>query len=314
VKPLIAPLCAFVFLSMLSGCWNGRVLISFERPYWASLGDDARTRLAIARESLPRGYLPRFDLGASQGTPMERLTREIGRTTYAAVVIGPMLSLEWQAYAATFPGTRFILIGVSTAAQLPPNALAIRYDRTRAFAAAGFAAGASVREAAGATLAPTLASRVGVIRAGAALSEEEVRAFSDGVGEALNGGTPAVREVAPPVEKQVLKSVLEQMRGEGVEVFLLGAGSMDAWCLEVLRSTGGCAVVADWSASGAFPRQVFLSIEEDVPGGIGRALAEPAAVEPAAGSKAVSGPVRILTGTARRIPPGAQARLKDGVQ
>jgi hypothetical protein len=292
---------------MLVGCWNGRVLLSFEQPSWVSLGDDIRTRLAIARQSLPRGYLPRFALGSSQGTPVERLSRELRRARYAAVVVGPMLSLEWQAYAASFPATRFLLLGASPADRLPANALLIRYDRTRAFAVAGFAAGASVSESAGATIAASLASRVGVVRAGAALSEDEVQAFSSGVAEALNGGAPVLREAALPVEKQALKGALEQMRRDGVEVFLLGTGSMDAWCLEVLKAVGGCAIVADWSVSGAFPRQVFLSIEEDVPGGIGRGLAGLAA-----GSRAVSGPVRILAGTARAVPRAARERLEQG--
>jgi hypothetical protein len=97
------------------------------------------------------------------------------------------------------------------------------------------------------------------------------------------------------------------MHTEGVEVFLLGMGNLDAWCLEVLQTTGGCAVVADWAASAAFPEQVFLSIEEDIRGGILRALtlAGP-------GTKAVSGPVHIVNGRARPVSEEAHARREGG--
>jgi len=91
-----------------------------------------------------------------------------------------------------------------------------------------------------------------------------------------------------------------------VEILLLGTGLFDSWCLEVMAGAGGCAVVADWQTSGAFPRQVFLSIEEDIPGGIGRALAlAPGSAAP------VSGPVRIVSGAARPIPAEVRSRVEE---
>ena len=112
-----------------------------------------------------------------------------------------------------------------------------------------------------------------------------------------------MRIVADPAEKAAVTTAVAQMHKEGVEVFLLGMGSLDAWCLEDLQTTGGCAVVADWATSGAFPEQVFLSIEEDIQGGILRALAVAGP-----GAKAVSGPVRIVNGKARPVPEEAHAR------
>ena len=86
------------------------------------------------------------------------------------------------------------------------------------------------------------------------------------------------------------------MHRDGVQLFLLGMGALDAWGLEVLQGTGGAAIVADWAASGAFPGQVFLSVEEDIPGGIARALASPGRL------RSINGPVRLVSGRARPVP------------
>ena len=107
----------------------------------------------------------------------------------------------------------------------------------------------------------------------AALTGEETDAFSSGVAEALDGGRPVLRALPSPLDRGAVKAAIEQMRQSGVEIFLLGTGSLDPWCLEVMAGAGGSAVVADWATSRAFPRQVFLSVEEDITGGIGRALA-----------------------------------------
>jgi hypothetical protein len=81
-------------------------------------------------------------------------------------------------------------------------------------------------------------------------------------------------------------------------------GSLDSWALEVMKDAGGCAVVADWASSGAFPGQVFVSVEEDVPAGIAQAL-----THAAPGIRTVDGPVRVVAGKARPVPAAARSRL-----
>ena len=138
------------------------------------------------------------------------------------------------------------------------------------------------------------------------LTPEKTDAFTSGVAEALDGGQPVTRTLSKPTDRSAVKGAIEQMRRAGVEIFLLGTGSLDPWCLEVMSTAGGSAVVADWAMSGAFPRQVFLSIEEDIPAGIGRALAPRAP-----GSGPVRGPVRVVSGGARPVPAAARSRLEE---
>jgi len=109
--------------------------------------------------------------------------------------------------------------------------------------------------------------------------------------EALDGGQPVSRALTAPVDKTRIKAAVDDLRRAGVEVFLLGLGENDPLGLEALRDAGGKAVLADWQVSGAFPSQVLMSVEEDVPGGITRALDALRA-----GASLVQGPVRLVSG------------------
>ena len=141
----VPALCAL----LVCGCWNGRVLLAFEEPFWASLGEDIPARISLARETIPHGYFPRFLLVRAPDDPVSRLLRELSYGGYRAAVVGPLASYQWRGYAAKFTHTRFILLSEENTPDLPANALQVRYDRTDAFRAAGFAAGVSVREEGG---------------------------------------------------------------------------------------------------------------------------------------------------------------------
>jgi hypothetical protein len=306
VKRLFMLIVCSLWALLACSCWNGRVLLAFEEPFWASLGDDLPARLAVARESVPRGYLPRVMLTRAPDDPLARLERALTTGAYRTAVVGPLASSQWRAFVPQFARTRFILVGDIDAAGLPINAREVRYDRTGAFRSAGFAAGSTVLEEGGGDGSAALAGRVGMLlSADGVLTSEETEAFSSGVAEALDGGRPVTRMLAKPVDKPAVKAAIEQMRQSGTEILLLGTGELDPWCLEVMSSAGGSAVVADWVMSGAFPRQVFLSVEEDIPQGIGRALAAPASRQ-----GPVAGPVRIVVGKARPVPSAAKIRLE----
>ena len=302
IRLSLSALCAL----LVCGCWNGRVLFAFEQPFWATLGNDLPTRIALARQSIPRGYLPHLLLARAPDDPQARLARELVTGGYRTAVVGPLASSQWRDFVTRFPHTQFVLVGTEDAADLPPNALQIRYDRTGAFRSAGFAAGVSVREEGGGEGVSALSGRIGVLLSSdGALTAAETDAFSSGVAEALDGGRPVLRALPQSPDRGAVKAAIEQMRQTGVEIFLLGTGSFDPWCLEVLAGSGGSAVVADWATSRAFPKQVFLSVEEDIPHGIGRALSAPSP-----GRGEVNGPVHIISGAARPVPAEAIPRME----
>ena len=276
-------------------------MFAFEQPFWMSLGNDAPVRLSLRRAAVQHGYLPRIFVKGPQENPAAHLAQDISAGRFRTVVVGPLLSFEWPGYVPQSPRTHFILIGGVAPDDLPQNAVALVFDRTHAFNAAGFAAGQSVRERARGEVSIALGSRIGILlNASSPLTAAETEGFVSGVAEALEGARPTVRVLADGTDRPGVKASIEQMRAQGAEIFLLGMGNLDPWCLEVMKDAGGCAVVAGWASSGAFPAQVFVSVEEDFPAGIERALARAAA-----GVRAVDGPVRVVAGKARQVPAAA---------
>ena len=202
------------------------------------------------------------------------LSGKLAARGYAAAVVGPLLSFEWQGFSAQHPRTIFVVIDAPIpVGDTPPNVVFLTFDRTAAFRDAGWAAGTEVRRKFGAADASRLGPRIAMLTcADSDISAAEVDAFTRGVSDSLDGGRPEARFLTSPVDAGAITAAVGQMRKAGAEVFLLGLGEHDPSGLQALRDAGGAAVLGDWAVSGAFPPQVLLSVEEDVPGGITRAL------------------------------------------
>jgi hypothetical protein len=281
----------------LGGCWRGRLLVCAEPPFWASLGEPLPVRISVAWQSLRHGWWPDFLLVGPQENPRDRLSAALAARRYGAAVVGPMLSFEAAGFAQGFPHTRFILVDGTAAGAAAQGSVLLSFDRTSAFQAAGEAVRSSLAAAAPHGLVGVL------VPVGAASTDAEAQAFLRGAsGE--GAAAPVVREIDLPVDAAKVKAAVSEMRGRGVEVFLPRLGSLTVACLESLRESGGSAVLDDWAASGAFAQQVFLSIEEDVPAGIGLCLGRTAGP-----GSVVQGPVRIVSGNARPLPREWKGRV-----
>jgi len=290
----------------LAGCWNGRVLIAVEQPFWASRDGERLLRWPLERAALSRGYMPRILLMGPSADPKVRLLQELAVRRYSAAVVGPLLSLEAGSFASLSPRTRFLLLDDPSSLQPPANAARLVFDREGAFRDAGRAAAISLRAEAGGAAISALSSRIVVLLSARPTgTQRELDAFTSGVASALDGGSPLVRRIADPIDRTSLKNAIEQMRREGAEFFLLLLGVPDSWCLEALRGAGGSAIVADWGASGALPGQVFLSIETDIPGAFARFLSE----RKPGGSPFVSA-AKLVAGQARPVPPEVPAEAR----
>lgn len=298
------PLLLFA-LCLLSGCWNGRLLIAVEQPFWASRNGDQQLRWPLIRAAITHGYVPRVLRIEPPQDPRSMLLRELVSHHYRAVVVSPLLSLEALAYVPSVPGTRFLLLEDHSPVQLPSNATRLVVDRVGAFRAAGRAAGLSLREESGAGIGASLAARIGILLSPVpTASPEELEAFETGVAGVLDGGAPTIRRISQSADRGALKTALEQMRLQGTEIYLFAMGEPDSWSLDILREAGGSAIVSDWAASGELPRQVFLSIESDIPRGVERFLSN--------GRKAQSAlvvPARLVAGQARPIPAETAAEV-----
>jgi hypothetical protein len=286
-------LCAL----LLGGCWNGRLLFSFERPFWSSLGNDSGLKASLAGVAARRGYVPRFDIGTGAIDPVKTLVTTASSRRYAVVVVGPLLSFDWSVYVSSLPRTRFILLDAPAPVHdAPANAVFLTFDRTAALRQAGQAAAEYVRarlgSSGGLAQGSDLGPRIAVLTSDeSGLTAAEVDSFTSGAAGALDGSAPVSRQLAAAADRTAIGSAIEQMKRAGALVFLLGLGEHDALALEALRDKGGMAIVSDWQASGAFPDQVLASVEDDVPGGITRAMDALRA-----GASRVDGPVTLAIG------------------
>jgi hypothetical protein len=273
-----------------------------EQPYWYAKGGDAALRWPLVRVSLAHGYLPRFLIIDAQEDPAASLAGALRVRQYKAAVVGPLLSFDLGGLLSQ--PTRFLLVGGPNTEQRD-NVIRLVFDRIDSFKKVGYAAGLSISAEAGGTATNALASRIGVlVSAHPSGTSEELVAFSTGVAQALDGGQPSIRTLSEPGDRNAVKATIDQMRGDGVEIFLLFAGVPDSWALEDMKSSGGCAVVSNWASSRAFPSQVFLSIETDLSGAVAVFLS---GTETAA--RTVKGPVRLFAGAARPIPAPVASQI-----
>lgn len=295
----VRALCLLVPL-FLCGCSKPLALAFFEPPFWDAVGGRGGLGRDLERSAGERGYRVRLLVAEAKGGPLDQLERILAKERIGTVILGPLASFEGARIAGSFPGTRFILVDGQGGEDAAGNTVQLQFDRRAAFRTAGAAA---ARSAADGAAGPT--GRVGVVRmlpAGA--GDFDGDAFREGAEGVTGAGSVPIRELPETADRPQVRKAVEEMRTAGVEVFLLRAGSMASFLLETLRETGGSAVVEDWASSRMLPAQVFLSVEEDLPAGIGLCLDGRAG-----GGALVYGPVRIVAGEARIIPAGLRETL-----
>ncbi|MCX7039195.1 MAG: hypothetical protein NT005_08690 [Spirochaetes bacterium] len=290
MKTPIRRFAVLLAILALSGCWRGRLLVCGEDPFWASLGEPTRVKAELAIRSILRGYLPTFLSVGVQENPRERLVATLGSGRFRAAVVGPLLSLEAAGFVDGFPRVQFVMVGGRPTETGGSKLTRVVFDRTEAYRTAGDCVRLSLAGG-------PPGGRVGVLAAGAgatAASDQEVRAFLEGAGP--ESARAVVRGIEGPVDASKVRKAVEEMRREGVEIFLPRLGGYDVSCLEALGDLGGCAVTADWEVSGAFAQQVLLSVEERTIDGIARGLEKSGE-----GGGTVDGTVVLACGEARAV-------------
>jgi DNA-binding LacI/PurR family transcriptional regulator len=281
---------------LLASCASRQLLVLMDGPSWTALGDERAVRGALSSVAARHGL--GLDLVVTGFTEpgRERLQRELSRSRVAAAVIGPFFSRDALDLAGTHPGVTFCLLGQDAGAASPGNVVRLIFDHTEALATAGYAAALSLRSEEKAKAGIILSSRR------TAGGDEEVAAFLRGFADA-GAAAPVVRELAEPVDRAAVVRAVTEMARDGVTILFPRLGWQNLSCLEALKTTGGSAVTEDWQASGVFAGQVFLSLEDDVIGGVDSCLSTGSPRE-------VRGGVRIVCGKARPMPPGLEDRIQ----
>ncbi len=280
-------------------------------PYWESANADGLLGGALSSVARARGLHLRIVLGGIMDSADEVLSRELASaraaaqmpwSTTAVVVTDPLSSAEAADLAPRFPSVLFILMG-DAGGDPRENLIRLLFDREPAFRTAGQAAGLAL----GGTNAAEYrgGAKAGIILGGPrSASSADVAAFASGLKDAGLADRLVIRDLGVVVDAAGVQRVVNEMRAAGVEIFLPKLGEQNQVCLDAIRAAGGCAVTEDWRATKAFEAQVFLSVEEDVAGGIDACL-KAAPQRP----QTVHGPVLLACGKARPVPPELRDKI-----
>ena len=297
-------LVLLLLFPLLLSCRPLPLLLVLLDPYYQELlaadGDNA----ASLRDALSfRVRVETLGPRAEASVEAERLIRA-GAPEW--VFLSPLLPVDADALAARLPGVRFLR--EQPGPPRAPNLQRLRFARVEAFRDAGSIAARLLTRP---SLQPVLGDRVGhPPKAGllqAAPTPQgalEAEAFRAAFVVEAGPGLLVERTLGSLSDTSLARRALEQMREEGVAVFVLKTYALSSFCLEFLRTEGGVAVLEQSAGSRAFPAQVVLWFEEDLAGAL-RNLAATGAGE------SVTGPVRLVPGAALRSLP-EQARTELG--
>jgi hypothetical protein len=265
--------------AFLLSCRQLPLLLVLLDPYSAELLAAQGLEAASLRRELAQGFRVRVQLlDPLAGGEAERLIRAAGPEW---VFLSPLLQVDAEALAAGLPDVRFLR--ELPAAPRAPNLRRLRFQRLEAFRDAGTIAARLLTRPA---LQPALGEvpehpasalpKAGLLQAvptaqGALEAEAFRTAFLAEAGPELL----LERTIGSASDTGQARRAIESMREQGVALFLLKTYGLTGFCLELLRSGGGVAILEHGAGRGAFPEQVVLWLEEDLPGALRQLPADP---------------------------------------
>jgi basic membrane lipoprotein Med (substrate-binding protein (PBP1-ABC) superfamily) len=284
---------SLLFALIPASCSRGSLVFLVAEPYWQSIGEsEGAADRALLDAAHAHGLgLARVVIGVTENTA-DRLARALSRIHSSTVVVAPPLSFDALALAAGHPSVRFILIDAPESPSESPNVMRLLFDREEAFHTMGLAVGMKLKGGAspGGTRAAVLLPR------SASSASSEITAFMKGAKEGSGGEEPAVVTLDDPLDNAKVQKSVQDLRAKGVEFFFPRLGEYNSACLDALKAAGGFMVTEDWQGSGAHPEIIFLSVEEDIAGGIDKCLSASPDL------RMVYGPVRVVCGKALPVP------------
>jgi hypothetical protein len=285
-----------VLFPLLLSCRPLPSLLLLLDPYTAELlAAGGRNEAGLRRE-----LRSDFRLRVRTLEPQSEAASEAERLVQAAgadwVFLGPLLPLDAEALAARFPEVRFLREQANP--PFAPNLRSLHFRWEEAYRGAGAVAGRLVASPSLRQLLGEGSSR-GPAKAGLLLSVPTPRgrlqaeAFREGFLAEAGADLLVERTIGSQSDTAQARRVLEEMRQDGVALFMLKTYALSGYCLEFLRAEGGRAILEQAAGSRAYPDQAVLWMEEDLVGAL-RGLASAPEGQP------VSGPVRLHPGEALR--------------
>lgn len=261
---------ALAAVTALTGCARPAPhLVFLERPLWGALDGSS---LADRLEPVGRELGRRFEVrrARSDATPLRELEEILDGHSYRGVVVGPLLALEIDQIAPSFPAAEFVALRLEEAgsgaasAGLPANVTELRFARSDGFRDAGRML--AMIEPAGTIGVISVRGRDGRL----------VAAFREGYGEGGGGARVEHRRLFSTRDEGEMRRLVEDLGSKGVSTVLLPAGPLTPHGLRAMRGEGMRAIVSNWGLAGGersrpLADTVLCSIDDDLIGAL-RAL------------------------------------------
>jgi hypothetical protein len=318
-------LLAGVLFAALSGCGTAPALLVVLDPYLAEALNDqglSRHRLegAVAEEGRGRVEILQPGDGATEG-----LRALVRRTAPRGVYLSPLLARAGGSIAAEFPETLFFTDGSLPPGSASPggNLRSVRYEFPQAHAEAGHALGMLLADPAAAPALRALveAGRTASVATVATVAvrpdkgeQRELQLFRASLLETGAVEKVEERELTSLEDRARARRILERLREEGTAVFLLHTSTLTGFCLEVLQTVGGLAVVEGLPGVEAYSDVLLLTLERDFPAAL-RAMSVAAIGGRAGGATAmgtISAPVHLHWWGLSGNPPESSGKERAG--
>ena len=198
------------------------------------------------------------------------IKQQLVKSSYGTVICDPLISLQVKNLAEQFPLVTFVTINTPSDFNPLPNLKDISFDRSGGYLKAGRACAAYMMSAEFQNRILNAGIdgqnfKIGILMSKMIdQSENLTGAFKKGVLEANPAFTVIERDIPIKIDNIKIKKLIEEMKAEGVMVFLLGMLSLNSYCMERIEKMGALVITEDWKISGGFHNTVLLSIEENI--------------------------------------------------
>jgi len=269
----------FCFVALLGGCRRAPLLLLYFDPYSFELAKSRGIEGWNLEGLLPEGSRIRIEVPSAESTGdtaaeqrLEELAEIVERRNPRWVYLSSAHPFAADSLASRFPDILFLTEGLSTGG--PENQLCLVYKRKEAFHEAGVAVGRLIdephfRDTIGSLAGDPRKPRVGILVARSnERIEAQIEAFENGFTDVADPARIERRDIGSLDDRVKARRLLEKMKEEGVDVFLLKTYTLSGFCLDFLQKEGGLAIVDDQQAISAYEDTVLLAMEDDLLGAL----------------------------------------------
>jgi hypothetical protein len=253
-------------LFIISGCSGLSSILFIYKDYsYEVLELHPRIKEQIKKNCRANGYHPLYEVITKRGE--DAIPAIINEIDPPVVFVDPLIRESPGLLARNYRDTLFFTLKRDLGGIKPPNLLTIHFDREKTFQEAGTITGNLLLKGfPGKKDTDIKGKKAGMIIY--PVSSEIQRESS----EYINGFTSVYaknqfmyREVNDLEDKVKIKSIMDDMLNNGVEIFFFRLYYVNTYCLDYIQKEGKYAIVENWYSFSSYRDTLLFTINDDFP-------------------------------------------------